>query len=79
MDAERPDRSKAKGVTMVEVMDRVVVESEKVGDPERTGVVTSISGSLIKVRWDSGEESAFVPGAGSLRVVAHEESESPSS
>jgi hypothetical protein len=58
---------------VVEVKDRVVVESEKVGDPPRTGVVTAVAGSLIRVRWDSGEESAFVPQAGSLRVVGLEE------
>jgi hypothetical protein len=57
---------------MVRVMDRVAVESEKVGEPERTGVVTSITGSLINVRWDSGDESAFVPTAGSLRVIGEE-------
>jgi hypothetical protein len=59
---------------VVEVKDRVVVESEKVGDPPRTGVVTGVAGSLIRVRWDSGDESAFVPQAGSLRVVRLEES-----
>jgi len=59
-------------IMVVEVMDRVAVESEKVGTPERTGVVTSIRGSLINVRWDSGDESAFVPTAGSLRVVGRE-------
>jgi Domain of unknown function (DUF1918) len=59
-------------IAMVEVRDRVAVESEKVGTPERTGVVTSVKGSLINVRWDSGDESAFVPNAGSLRVIGRE-------
>lgn len=53
---------------MVEVRDRVVVESEKVGDPPRTGVVTGVSGQLITIRWDSGGESSLIPSAGSLHV-----------
>jgi Domain of unknown function (DUF1918) len=57
---------------MVKVRDRVAVESEKVGTPERTGVVTAVKGSLINVQWDSGGESAFVPNAGSLRVISRE-------
>lgn len=63
----------SKGVIIVvEVRDRVVVESEKVGTPERTGVVVSITRSLLNVRWDSGDETVFVPTAGSLRVVGRE-------
>lgn len=54
---------------MVQVGDRVVLESEKVGRKPRAGVVTAIQGSLIGVKWESGEESMFVPAAGSLRVV----------
>jgi hypothetical protein len=53
---------------MVEVRDRVVVESEKVGDPPRTGVVTAVSGQLITIRWDTGGESSLIPSAGSLHV-----------
>jgi Domain of unknown function (DUF1918) len=58
--------------TMVEVGDRVLVESEKVGSVTRTGVVTAVEDRLITVRWDSGSESVFVPSAGSLRVTGHE-------
>jgi Domain of unknown function (DUF1918) len=57
---------------MVEVGDRVVVESEKVGESARTGMVTGVVGSLIKIKWDDGTETSLVPGAGSLRVVGHE-------
>lgn len=49
--------------------DRVLVESEKVGVEPRAGVVTSITGSMVRVRWDGGHESSFVPSAGSLRVT----------
>jgi hypothetical protein len=58
--------------TMVEVGDRVLVESEKVGGAVRSGVVTAVDDRLITVRWDSGSESIFVPSAGSLQVTGHE-------
>ena len=57
---------------MVEVGDRVLVESEKVGSAVRSGVVTAVDDRLITVRWDSGEESVFVPSAGSLRVTGRD-------
>ena len=50
------------------VGDRIVVESEKVGVPPRRGEVTGISGTLLTVRWENGQESRFVPSAGSLQV-----------
>jgi hypothetical protein len=58
--------------TMVEVGDRVLVESEKVGSVTRSGVVTAVEGRLITVRWDAGSQSVFVPSAGSLHVTGHE-------
>jgi hypothetical protein len=58
--------------TMVEIGDRVLVESEKVGSAVRSGVVTAVDDRLITVRWDSGSESVFVPSAGSLQVTGHE-------
>ena len=45
---------------MVEVGDRVLVESEKVGSVTRSGVVTAVDGRLITVRWDAGSQSVFV-------------------
>jgi Domain of unknown function (DUF1918) len=57
---------------MVEVGDRVLVESEKVGSATRSGVVVAVEDRLITVRWDSGSESVFVPTAGSLHVTGHE-------
>ena len=47
---------------------RIVVESEKVGVPPRRGEVTGLSGSMLTVRWEDGEQSMFVPSAGSLRI-----------
>jgi Domain of unknown function (DUF1918) len=57
---------------MVKVGDHVQIESEKVGSPTRSGVVTAVDGSLLTVRWDSGGVSVFVPSAGSLRVTGSE-------
>lgn len=56
---------------MVEIGDRVVIESEKVGTPPRTGVVAEVLGQLIKVQWEDGHESTLMPSAGALRVVGH--------
>ncbi len=53
---------------MVKVGDRVVVESEKVGTPPRRGEVKAVSGRMITVLWETGEQSTFVPSAGSLTV-----------
>ena len=57
---------------MVEVGDRVLVESEKVGTATRSGVVTAVDGPLITVKWDTGSSSMFVPSAGCLQVTGHE-------
>jgi acyl dehydratase len=64
--------STAEEVVMVEVGDRVRVESEKVGVVTRRGVVTEVDGRLITVHWDSGSSSTFVPSAGCLQVTGHE-------
>jgi hypothetical protein len=59
---------------MVKVKDRIEVESEKVGEPSRTGVVTEVTGSLVRIRWDNGSETSMVPGPGALRVVGRAKS-----
>lgn len=62
---------------MVNVGDRVRIESEKVGSVTRTGTVTAIDGRMITVRWDSGSQSMFVPSAGCLEVIGHEGAAEP--
>ena len=57
---------------MVDVGDRVVIESEKVGVDPRAGVITAVEGTIVHVRWDSGGESSFVPAAGSMAVVGRD-------
>jgi hypothetical protein len=48
--------------------DRVLVESEKVGQPERCGTVVS-TGRFLLIRWDDGTQSLYSPSAGALRVA----------
>ena len=57
---------------MVEVGDRVMVESEKVGQDPRSGVVTGVDGTIVHVRWNGDGETSFVPAAGSMTVI-HEQ------
>ncbi len=55
------------------VGDRIIVETERVGLPDRDGeileVIESASGTHYRVRWDDGRESTFWPAAGSARIV----------
>ena len=57
---------------MAEVGDRVIVESEKVGTPPRSGTVIGVEGSLVRVRWEDGSETSMIPQAGALQVVGKE-------
>jgi hypothetical protein len=59
---------------MVSEHDRIIVESEKLGQPPRSGVVNEIHGNLIRIAWDDGGESTMVPSAGSLRVIGSSKS-----
>ncbi len=54
---------------MATVGDRVRVPSKRVGQTPRDGVVTGVSGALLRVTWSSGEESTIFPSMGSLVVV----------
>jgi hypothetical protein len=54
---------------MAVVGDRVQISSRKVGEALRDGVVTGVTGSLLRVQWSTGEESTVVPSMGSLAVV----------
>jgi len=55
------------------VGDRIVVESEKVGQAAREGeileVIEASYGIRYRVRWDDGHESTIRPSAGSARTV----------
>lgn len=55
------------------VGDRIVVESERVGQADREGVILEIIeapyGTRYRVRWDDGHESTIRPSAGSARTI----------
>ena len=53
---------------MVKVGDRIRLSSTK--GPERDGVVTAVTGSLLRVRWPSEEETTVAPAPGTLTVLA---------
>jgi hypothetical protein len=53
--------------------DRIVVESEKVGQAAREGVILEVIeasyGVRYRVRWDDDHESTIRPSAGSARTI----------
>ena len=53
---------------MVNVGDRIRLSSTK--GPDRDGVVTAVTGSLLRVRWPSDEETTVAPAPGTLTVLA---------
>jgi hypothetical protein len=56
------------------VGDRIVIESQRVGVPERTGQILQIHesplGAEYRVRWDDGHESEIRPKSGSATIVS---------
>jgi hypothetical protein len=55
----------------VTVGDRLVLESERVGQPARKGIVEEVLSSdplRVRVRWENGGESTLCPEAGAARV-----------
>ena len=54
---------------MPDVGDRIRMHAIKVDQPPREGVVTSVSGALLHIRWSTGEETTMVPGPGSVMVI----------
>ncbi len=45
------------------------MESTKVGQAPRDGVVTGVVGRLLRIKWSTGEESTIVPGPGAVAVT----------
>jgi hypothetical protein len=60
------DTRAAEEQEMAKIGDRIAVASKV---QPRTGVVTAVSGAMITVRWDTGDESSLIPGPGVLSVV----------
>ena len=70
MRSRWPDTPRSGTIPFMAVVgDRVQISLRKVGEAPRDGVVTGVTGSLLRVRWSTGEESTVVPSMGSLAVV----------
>ena len=57
---------------LVRAGDKIVVESEKVAQPSRAGVVEEVLGedpSRLRVRWEDGHTSILAPSAGAARII----------
>ena len=54
---------------MPAVGDRVRFASRKIDEAPRDGVVTGMTGGLLRIKWSTGEESTVVPGPGAYTVV----------
>jgi Domain of unknown function (DUF1918) len=54
---------------MPDVGDRVRFASRKVEERPREGVVTSVIGGLLRIKWSTGEESTVSPGPGAIAVI----------
>jgi hypothetical protein len=52
---------------MVGVGDRIRLTLNK--GAAREGIVTDVTGSMLRVRWGSGDESTVIPGPGTLTVL----------
>jgi hypothetical protein len=52
--------------------DKIVLESEKVTQPGRAGVIEEVlreDPPRVRVRWDDGRTSILTPSAGAARVI----------
>lgn len=53
--------------------DRIIVESQQVGQPTREGEILEVIegqvGIRYRVRWVDGHETVFTPSAGSARTI----------
>jgi Domain of unknown function (DUF1918) len=65
----------------VKQRDRIVIESEKTGQPAREGeileVIEAEYGTRYRVAWDDGHESTIRPAAGSAHVIHVNEATAP--
>jgi hypothetical protein len=63
------------GEVKAQLGDRIVVESERVAQPPRTGVVEEVIAEdplRLRVRWDDGHTTVLAPAAGSARIEERE-------
>jgi hypothetical protein len=60
---------------MVKVGDRIRLSSGK--GPDRDGIVTAVTGSMVRVRWPSEAETTIIPAPGTLTVLASSGDQAP--
>lgn len=56
------------------VGDRIVVESERIAQPARGGVIEEVireDPPRVRVRWDDGHESVIAPSGGAAAIQDH--------
>ncbi len=79
---QAPGRSEVAGGIAVDAKpgDRIIVESEKVGQPTREGEILEVEhtpfGVSYDVRWDDGHRTSIRPAAGSARIISKEPAKS---
>ncbi len=60
-------------MTSQTVGDRIMVDSQKAGEPPRQGTILEIIehdyGTSFRVAWDDGHESTFRPTAGTVHPI----------
>ena len=69
--SESSSSDKVRGM-QVQVGDKIVVESEKVAQPSRAGVIEEVlreDPPSVRVRWEDGRTSILTPSAGAARVI----------
>ncbi len=63
--------------------DRLRVHGRTLGQPTREGTVTEVRGSagepMLRMRWDDGTESIFMPTLGVAEIIGRDEGAPPSS
>ena len=56
--------------------DRIAVETEHVGEPEREGEILEIiegaTSVTYRVRWRDGRETLFTPAAGAMKIIQND-------
>ena len=60
--------------------DRIVVESERAGQPGRVGMIEEILGEdplRVRVRWDDGHTTVLAPSAGAASIAPAETAARP--
>jgi Domain of unknown function (DUF1918) len=68
----RIDPPGGESIVSIHVGDRLVIESERAGQAGRSCIVEEVLSEQpqrLRVRWDDGRESIFVPSAGVARIA----------